>query len=36
MTNHMNKGGFGSSEWLVGAVKNNPEGMLLLAAGCAL
>ena len=22
--------------WLVGAVKNNPEGLLLLAAGCAL
>src|SRR6476659_88387 len=22
--------------WLVGAVKNHPEGLLLLAAGCAL
>jgi hypothetical protein len=26
----------GTGEWLVGAVKRNPEGMLLLAAGCAL
>jgi len=25
-----------SSEWLLGLVKNNPEGLLLLAAGCAL
>ena len=27
---------FGATGWLVGAVKNNPEGLLLLAAGCAL
>ena len=26
----------GPTSWLVGAVKNNPEGLLLLAAGCAL
>jgi hypothetical protein len=26
----------GTGDWLVGAVKNNPEGLLLLAAGCAL
>jgi hypothetical protein len=26
----------GAVDWLVGAVKNNPEGLLLLAAGCAL
>jgi hypothetical protein len=26
----------GVAGWLVGAVKNNPEGLLLLAAGCAL
>ena len=26
----------GATGWLVGAVKNNPEGLLLLAAGCAL
>ena len=26
----------GATGWLFGAVKNNPEGLLLLAAGCAL
>src|SRR4051812_8932134 len=31
-----NQGSFGSSDWLMGAVKKNPEGLLLLAAGCAL
>ena len=36
MSNHSNQGGLGSSEWLLGAVKKNPEGLLLLAAGCAL
>jgi hypothetical protein len=36
MTHHSHTGGFGSSDWLVGAVKKNPEGLLLLAAGCAL
>jgi len=35
MSNHSNQG-FGSSDWLMGAVKKNPEGLLLLAAGCAL
>ena len=27
---------FPSSDWFIGAVKSNPEGLLLLAAGCAL
>ena len=31
MTRHSNTG-----DWLMGAAKNNPEGLLLLAAGCAL
>ena len=26
----------GASDWLLGAFKQNPEGLLLLAAGCAL
>jgi hypothetical protein len=26
----------GTADWLIGAVKNNPEGLLLVAAGCAL
>ncbi|RWP26044.1 hypothetical protein [Mesorhizobium sp.] len=26
----------GTAEWLIGAAKNNPEGLLLVAAGCAL
>jgi hypothetical protein len=26
----------GAAGWLAGVVKNNPEGLLLLAAGCAL
>jgi len=26
----------GTGDWLIGAVKKNPEGLLLLAAGCAL
>ena len=26
----------GASDWLLGALKQNPEGLLLLAAGCAL
>ncbi|HJP69784.1 MAG TPA: hypothetical protein VJ846_12870 [Sphingomicrobium sp.] len=36
MNNHSNQASFGSSDWLMGAVKKNPEGLLLLAAGCAL
>jgi len=36
MTYHMHSGGTGTGDWLVGAVKRNPEGLLLLAAGCAL
>jgi hypothetical protein len=28
--------GTGASEWIRGAVTRNPEGLLLLAAGCAL
>ena len=36
MSNHSNRGILGSSDWLMGAVKKNPEGLLLLAAGCAL
>ena len=27
---------FASGDWLIGAIKNHPEGLLLLAAGCAL
>ncbi|RWO48663.1 MAG: hypothetical protein E5Y10_33680 [Mesorhizobium sp.] len=26
----------GTAEWFIGAAKNNPEGLLLVAAGCAL
>jgi hypothetical protein len=36
MTHHTHSGGMGTGDWLVGAVKRNPEGLLLLAAGCAL
>src|SRR4029079_10916170 len=36
MNNNFNRGTFGSTDWLMGAVKKNPEGLLLLAAGCAL
>ena len=28
--------GTGAGEWIMGAVTRNPEGLLLLAAGCAL
>jgi hypothetical protein len=35
MTNSTNRGS-GSGDWLMGAVKKNPEGLLLVAAGCAL
>lgn len=36
MTYHPRTSGQSTSDWLVGAVKSNPEGLLLLAAGCAL
>jgi hypothetical protein len=36
MTRHSHTSAQGTSDWLMGAVKNNPEGLLLLAAGCAL
>lgn len=36
MTYQSNSHAPGTGEWLMGAVKRNPEGMLLLAAGCAL
>ena len=36
MTRHSHTGGQGTSDWLMGAVRSNPEGLLLLAAGCAL
>jgi hypothetical protein len=35
MSNNSNPGGL-SADWLMSAVKKNPEGLLLLAAGCAL
>ena len=36
MTRHSQTGGQATSDWLMGAVRSNPEGLLLLAAGCAL
>jgi hypothetical protein len=36
MNNYSNTPNFGSADWLMSAVKKNPEGLLLLAAGCAL
>jgi hypothetical protein len=36
MSRYSDERRLGASDWLVGAVKNNPEGLLLLAAGCAL
>ncbi len=36
MTRHTNTRGHRSEDWLAGVVKGNPEGLLLLAAGCAL
>src|SRR5712675_2926137 len=36
MNNRWNESGPGSADWLVSAVTKNPEGLLLLAAGCAL
>lgn len=36
MSNDSKDAFLGSTDWLVSAVKKNPEGLLLLAAGCAL
>lgn len=36
MSYQSQRNGQAMSDWLIGAVKNNPEGLLLLAAGCAL
>jgi hypothetical protein len=36
MSSQSHRGSFGTSDWLVSAFKSNPEGLLLLAAGCAL
>jgi hypothetical protein len=36
MNNHSNYPGFGTADWLMNTVRKNPEGLLLLAAGCAL
>jgi ElaB/YqjD/DUF883 family membrane-anchored ribosome-binding protein len=36
MNSYSGSSNFGSADWLMSAVKKNPEGLLLLAAGCAL
>jgi hypothetical protein len=36
MSDYSTTSGFGTADWLMRAVKKNPEGLLLLAAGCAL
>lgn len=36
MTHHSHRSNLNMSETIIGAIKNNPEGLLLLAAGCAL
>ncbi len=36
MSNHSHSTDRSTGDWLFGAVKKNPEGLLLLAAGCAL
>jgi ElaB/YqjD/DUF883 family membrane-anchored ribosome-binding protein len=36
MTASSETGGFPSGSWLVNTIKDNPEGLLLLAGGCAL
>ena len=36
MNSYSNSSSFGSADWLMSAVKKNPEGLLLLAAGFAL
>jgi hypothetical protein len=36
MNTYSKTNSFGSADWLISSVKKNPEGLLLLAAGCAL
>ena len=36
MTHRFHREGQGTADWIMGTVKSNPEGLLLLAAGCAL
>jgi hypothetical protein len=36
MSSNSSAGGFAPADWLMSAFKQNPEGLLLLAAGCAL
>ena len=36
MSHYSQRADAGTGDWLMGAVKRNPEGLLLLAAGCAL
>lgn len=36
MTHHSHTHAQGTANWIMGTVKSNPEGLLLLAAGCAL
>lgn len=36
MTHYSTAGTSGAGDWIVGTIKRNPEGLLLLAAGCAL
>jgi hypothetical protein len=36
MTHDSHRDAQGTGDWIMGAVKSNPEGLLLLAAGCAL
>jgi len=36
MTYHSHRDAQGTGDWIMGALKSNPEGLLLLAAGCAL
>jgi hypothetical protein len=36
MSKYSNTSGLGTADWFLGAVKSNPECLLLLAAGCAL
>jgi hypothetical protein len=36
MTNYSTSAPVGTNDWILGMMKRNPEGLLLLAAGCAL
>jgi hypothetical protein len=36
MSREANTGNIGTADWLIGTAKSNPEGLLLVAAGCAL